>query len=417
MKSNLKRLIPLNSKCGCGSGNQYKRCCYPKGVMYYEKGKLELNTHLNRYESAIDHHYAAFNYSSFKYEESDAIKGRLKCRLVHMEGDSIVIPDYIFLGNGEWIQPLFFTAPYLVRLEDDYFCYFYMDIAGGETIKLKFFSSGILKTFDDKSQLFECEIYGPHNMEDYTSGEYFENGGNILLHLYHHTNDKGFDGITGSNSLWSSKWNYRGSKECVNYNFLYFTHIPEIKFASDLITVAMSMDGNIDYMIDSFAQPNVLPQNYRDIYKNSIYTAEVYRSTTIDRNCTIELDIAVDAIDVKHLYLHFQGGLYFYEVCFPYIHRIKTTAKATVALDEDYVIINKPPVVNSEYAIIGDAQLKDGLSAPFEEEDTSFIFKIEDCGKQTIHDFWFNNSNQDLYSGKKIEPLKVQEVKVNPTIK
>lgn len=378
--------------------------------------KLHFNTHINRYESSSDHHYTPFTYSACPYIDSAPIEARIKCRLVHMQGNSVVVPDYILLNSGGWIQPLFFTAPQLVKIEEDsHSCYSFIDIQEGQTIKIKFYSNGFINEFPDKSHLYRCEVYGPTDIEKYSCGEYFEENGQILLHLFHHTDDKGFDGITGSNSLWSSRWNYRGSKECVNFNFVYLTQIPEIKYNSDLITVAMSADGNLDYMTDSFIQPPVVPVNFREVYKDYIYTAEVYRSTSGNRKCTIELDVPIESIDVKHIYLHHQSNLFFYEVCFPYIHRIKTLPKAVVPFDNDFTIEDKPPIVHSEYAIIGDARVKSGLAAPFEEEDTDFIFKIEDCKGQTIHGCWFAHANQDLFTSKNVDTLQVQDVDANPT--
>lgn len=72
-------------------------------------------------------------------------------------------------------------------------------------------------------------------------------------------------------------------------------------------------------------------------------------------------------------------------------------------------------IVNSEYSIIGDARNKEGLAAPFEEDETKFIYKIEDCGKESIHDFWFSHENKDLFTGKVVETLKVKDVDDNPT--
>jgi hypothetical protein len=178
----------------------------------------------------------------------------------------------------------------------------------------------------------------------------------------------------------------------------------------------MSKDGTLDYKIDSFL-PVSGPLNFREDYKDSIYTANVYRSTSTERDCRIDLDVAVETIDIKHLYWHHQGNSPFYEICFPYIHRIKTLPKAVVVFNEEFTVESQAPIVNSEYAIIGDARSKEGLAAPFEEEDTSFIFKIEDCKGKTIHEYWFAHSNQDLFTTKKVDVLKVQDVKDNPTKK
>ena len=57
-----------------------------------------------------------------------------------------------------------------------------------------------------------------------------------------------------------------------------------------------------------------------------------------------------------------------------------------------------------EYVVIGDATSVYGLAAPYDEEDTTFILKLErpESGSNIL-DFWFKHSNRDLYSGKVIE--------------
>jgi len=379
------------------------------------KTNMKFNKKYNRYESDIDHHYTPFIYREFKYSSSQVYKGKIKCRLVHTSGNSIIFPDFILLNNG-WIQPLQFLAPLLAKDDDLIVADFYIDISSGETIRVRIFKASFIESYPDKSQLFECEIYGPDDIEDYINGEFNIIDGKYYLKLFHHTNEIGFNGITSSKSIRSSKWNYRGSKECLNYHFVYFTHIPEIKFANDLITVAMSSDGNLDYMIDSFTQPKLLPPNYREIYKDYIYTAQVYRSTTADRQKAISFYVPIDYIDCKHTYLHNQVGVTpFYEICFPYIHRIKVSANSSIQFNESNIILLNNSIVNSDHSIIGDARVKDGLAAPFEEEDTHYIFKIEFCGNETLLEFWFNHGNQDLFSGKKVEKLKLKDVDDNPT--
>ena len=383
-----------------------------------KKLKEHFNTHLNRFESNSGHRYKQFEYGACPYLGANPISARIKCRLVHLEGNSIVLPEFIFLENNGWIQPLFFTSPVFINVDTaNHMCDFFVDIQEGQTIRVRIYSTGFIKELSDKSHLYKCEVYGPADIEKYSSGDYFEDNGQMQLNLFHHTDDKGFDGINASKSFWSSKWNYRGNKECINYNFVYFTHIPEIKYDSDLVTVAMSAEGKIDYGVDNFILTTPLPTNYRETYKDYIYTAEVYRATSKDRNGTIEVYVPIEAIDVKHLYFHTQGMSSFYEICFPYIHRIRTNPGDTLSFGDDFTIDDKNPIVHPEYAIVGDARTKEGLAAPFEEEETKFIFKIEDSKGKTMHDFWFSNSNQDLFSTKSIVTLEVQDVKDNPTNK
>ena len=406
-----------NKPCPCGSGKLYKRCCLLTGGIQVDKfgSYVKYNKQLNRYETELDHHYAAFEYTSRGLDSSSIFQGKIKCRLVHERGNSIIVPDYLFLNNG-WIQPLHFVAPQVVKVDETkIFCEFFIDIQNGQTIKVRFFNDDYILSYTDCSQLFNCTIYGPADIEQYVCGEYQTHDNQIYLKLFHHTNDTGFNGITTSKSLRSSRWNYRGSKECTNHHFIYFTHIPQIKYPNDLITVAMSADGKIDYMIDSFIQPKIIPSDYRERFKKSIYTARVYRSTTDDRNQSLAFYVPVDWIDIKHIYLHEQGNLFFFEVCFPYIHRIKVNAGSALSFDERNFIGRSALVVHSDYSIIGDARTKDGLAAPFEEEDTTFIYKIEDCGNEPIQDFWFSHANQDLYTGKSISPLEILHVEDNPT--
>lgn len=376
---------------------------------------MMFNKSLNRFETPHDHIYVPFNYRGFQYAKEKPNKARIKCRLIHQQGSSVIIPDFIFLKNG-WIQPLQFTAPILAKIDDDtILANFFVDIQNGETIKITISKSQLIRTYPDRSQMFECEIYGPRDLEEYISGRYATLDNDILLFLYHHTNDTAYQAITKSRSLRTSRWNYRGSKECVNFSFVYFTHIPEIKFPSDLSTIAMSQEGKLDYMIDSFVPPEVLPESYRQVYKEQIYVANVYRATTSDRNKVIEFVVSVECIDIKHTYMHHQGAAIFYETCFPYIHRLKTQKDGLISFDEKRRIRNSEPIVHATYSVIGDARTKDGLAAPFEEEETTSIFKIEDCGSMSIPAFWFAHGNADLFSGKRIDPMTMNDVADNPT--
>jgi hypothetical protein len=386
------------------------------GIVLNASGDYQqFNKHFNRYETRKDHTYPSFNYQGYKYLGAVPYPGKIKCRLVHSNGMSVIIPDYILLRTG-WIQPLHFTAPLVAKLDDTTIvCDLFVDIPNGQTVKIRFFNTGLITSYPDRSQLFDCEIYGPPDLEEYISGEYQTKGNKIYLKLYHHTNEAGFSGITGSKSLRSSRWNYRGSKECANFNFVYFTHIPAITFASDLVTVAMSSDGNIDYAIDSFQQPSRMPPDYRTRFEKFIYTAAVYRATTADRNRILNFYVPIESIDVKHIYLHQRGFSFSYEICFPYVHRIKTVPASALPFDANHFFENAPPIVNSDYCILGDARTKEGLAAPFEEEETMFVFKMEDCGSKPLPDFWIIHSNKDLFSSRTIDPLQVKDVATNPT--
>ncbi len=56
------------------------------------------------------------------------------------------------------------------------------------------------------------------------------------------------------------------------------------------------------------------------------------------------------------------------------------------------------------YQVVGLATELDGLEAPFDEEDTKYLFKIEPLNSDmNILRFWFEHSNCNLYSSKNID--------------
>lgn len=397
--------IGRNEPCPCKSGKKYKLCC----------GNAVLNVRYNRFESPTNHKYLPFEYGAFDSANAILHNGMIKCRLIHQKNGSVIIPDYLFLENG-WIQPLHFTIPQLLKLDDiSEYCIIYIDIQAGKTIRVKFFSKDLMESYGDNSQLFQCEIWGPKDLNKYICGEYEQIDKKIYLRLYHHTDNVGYEGITKSQTLRFSPWNYRGNKVCTNINFIYFTHIPELKYNNDLITVAMSADGPLYYSVDSFQTPLILPPDYRDRYKDSIYTVDVYRIKTADRDRTISFLVPVDIIDPKHVYKHYQHGRYFYEICFPYIHRIRIKSGTYISFDTNNKIDNQPDIIVSDYLIIGDATSVLGLAAPFEEEETKSVFKVENCQGTPIPEFWFKEENQDLFTGRKITPLELKAIDDNPT--
>lgn len=107
----------------------------------------------------------------------------------------------------------------------------------------------------------------------------------------------------------------------------------------------------------------------------------------------------------------------FYEICFTYIHRVRVKCKSNLTFNSDKKIIEHSNIIIGDYLIIGDATNKDGLAAPFEEEETEYVGKIEDCGEQNLLDFWVSNPNQDLFSAKEISLMQMRTLSNNPTIK
>ena len=58
------------------------------------------------------------------------------------------------------------------------------------------------------------------------------------------------------------------------------------------------------------------------------------------------------------------------------------------------------------YVVLGDADTRDGLLAPYDEEDTGARFVVEDCRDETFFAYWRRNANSDLYSVKEPELVR-----------
>jgi hypothetical protein len=64
-----------------------------------------------------------------------------------------------------------------------------------------------------------------------------------------------------------------------------------------------------------------------------------------------------------------------------------------------------------DYVVVGDATTVEGLAAPYDEEDTRFLLKIERPPAGTnMLEFWFEHGNQDLYSDKRVETQTLEQV-------
>lgn len=62
-----------------------------------------------------------------------------------------------------------------------------------------------------------------------------------------------------------------------------------------------------------------------------------------------------------------------------------------------------------DYIVVGDCTTLDGLAAPYDEENTAHIMKVEGMTPgTTILDFWFARGNSDLYTGKTVTMQEFQ---------
>lgn len=370
----------------------------------------------NRYKSKLDNFYIP-NYGN-NFDTSHSHDGFVKCKLLHSENDSIVFPDQIIIPdegtNFMWIQPLTFLVNLLIKNDDNIQCGFYVDISDGNTLKIEFSSDDLIKNLEDNSSLFKCTIFGPKNLQEFSTGTGMFTDMVPYLNLYHHTLPKYKKLITDSSQLKLSKWNIQGTKKLKNVGYFYLTALDSISTPGDLKQIAMSSDGSIQLLLDNFPQPPTLSRNTSENIRNGVLQLEVYRESTKNRKATIKFLVDSTILSPKHLWKHFPlNQPVFYEVCMPFIFRIGGEVDKLLNFNE-FQIEQQENIKNFNYQVVGDATKFSGLEAPYDEENTKDIFKIEKLNdKKNILEFWFDNTNSDQYSGNKTEYQEFEKTPPN----
>lgn len=373
-----------------------------------------IDKRFNRIKDQVDNiyipHYGAKSCFDEKYN------GYVKCKLIHSINDSLIFADQIFLPNNKtefyWIQPLTILANLLCEDKDNdiIYCMFHIDISAGNTLRIDFSNKDWICNFDDDSSLFKCVINGPKHLLEYTTGTgYFSN--NIpYLKLFHHTTSNCKSLILGSNTLKPSKWNIQGTKSLTNIHYAYFTCLDKIEKDADLTQIAMASNGSISLLLDNINLPPLLSSKDLKKCKDYILNLKVYRESTYNRTATIEFLINATLLSPKHLWKHLpKDEFVFYEICMPFIYRIGMKPNSTINLDS--MIINKQEDMKMfGYQVVGLATEIKGLEAPFDEENTEYIFKIEPLTSNlNILNFWFENTNSDQFSTKNIDMQEFEE--------
>jgi hypothetical protein len=351
---------------------------------------LTKNYRFNRVEYEGGHHYLIDleerNLGSAKYE------GIIKCKLAHMEDGSVIVPDQLYLerkSDLRWIQPLFFTANHLVKDENNIVCRLYIDISFGEVLEVEFSKESFIRSLPDGSELYECKIRGTRRLwRHFTGSAEWGHDGDIWMRLFHHTKSETAELISESGYLKGSEWNIQGNKKLENVEYVYFTSLNKIKNEDDLVQIAMSSDGQIHLRVD---QNNT---------QNPDLTLQVYRGDTKNRRHSMTFWVKSSSLAPQPIYLHHpvSSSSFYYQIVGPFIHRVGVSPDTVLDIYEDEVEARE--LKRFEYMIMGDASTVEGLRAPYDEENTDSIFKIEEVSEGNMLKFWFENSNQDHFSGK-----------------
>lgn len=355
---------------------------------------MKRNYKFNRFEQKGKHYYNKEFAPNRTIRRSPIRNGYLKCKLAHHATYSLVVPDQIYFEIGKylyWIQPLYFTANYIRFFGDEGICRIVIDISHGEQLCISFSSSDFDKHLADGSHLYRCKIEGLSRPLDFATGIAYMGERGPYLQLFHHTNPGAKQSITTSAQFWSSQWNLQGNKKMSNIHFLYLTPLPKITCETDLQEIAMSSSGRLSLRVD---------QNQTSIADEILV---VYRESTAGRTDTIQCFARADQLAPQHVYRH-EGinGPDYYEVFSPFIHRIGVEPGSLIPINGNTLVPQRPK--NLDYVVLGDATTIEGLRAPYDEEETREIWKIDRlAGDNEIIRYWSNNRNSDLYSSRAVE--------------
>lgn len=332
--------------------------------------------------------------TAFPIHSSDnVVEGFVKLKLVHGQGYSLLVPDRVYVDFGGWkfFQPHFFGPCRISFLHEDALGIVDIDTDHGDKLIVGVTRDRLVKAFDDGSQLFACHIIAPDGLEDRTSGVARQrNDGGFDLQLFHHTADETLKLIQESGHVRGSRWNFQGTKKLKNVQYAYFTSLRKIGSIIDLQQIAMASSGLLYMLLDNHAPPA------------GMVPIEVYRESTTNRTATLTLWVPDEILATQHLWRHEQveaTGI-FYEVALPAVFRVGLVPGSVLPFASESAMADVGALKRFDYAIVGDASAHLGITAPYNEEDTASICKIERTGNEDFLGFWKKHANTDLFSGK-----------------
>lgn len=347
----------------------------------------------NRIRKAGKHIYLK-EYENGRVVGEEPYEGYIKCKLVHNELYSLVLPDQVYViigGELHWVQPLYYSGCLIANLDEFGTCQLSIDASHCVVLNIQFSKKDLVARLNDGSLFYKCEIKAPKYLYRYTTGQAKIVENKPYLKLHHHTSHTAKESILKSREFWSSDWNIQGTKRLINISYLYLTSLPSITCVEDLTVIAMSSDGRLGFRTD---------QNDTDVPDQIL---EVYRESTINRTETLSHWVDAALLASQPSYRHQDPGRFgYHEIVCPFVHRLGVEHGTVIQISGNQLIPISPK--SFDYAVVGDATKVSGLTAPFDEEETDEVFKIEHIdGDDDIISFWIANGNTDQFSGKAIE--------------
>lgn len=332
--------------------------------------------------------------------------GILKCRLLHMDGNSVVQPDLLLSTNFQGQQfyvPHFFdpNAIGFFDNKDNDFCRFTMVVNDEVLLRIGFFAQDRIKLCGDGAVFYKCHFSRlSDNGRPKSDGTWRKRGDQYQLQLFHHTNDEGLRGINNSREVWGSRRNIQGNLWLENIAYGYFTSLKKIQGEGDINSIAMSSSG----------LTGLVPTNapYHAMYANRI---SVPQQAATDRARTIALWVDCELLAPNHLWLHRPlNSPAYYEVVLPKVFRAGIKPGCNLRIDHNEVRIPEADRRQFRYVIVGDADTELGLKAPFHEEETTQVAAVEAFqGNEEIIECWKRLSNTNQFDGKNLEYVKLKK--------
>lgn len=324
--------------------------------------------------------------------DAKSYEGLVKLKLLHAQGFTVLLPDVLAIGS-HWFQARFFTAPLLSYLPEGQCCQFSFELDDETRLLVRFTGDRLLSHQPDGSSVYRCRIEGPPSLELRADGECeLDANGNIALWLFHHTEPATLEAIRASGHFRGSPWNIQGTaKKLVNIQYAYFTSLPRIASDRDLERIAMSSKGLIRLT--------------RTNAPKDVILLKVYRESTANRRASMRVLIPAHLLASQHVYYEApHGGIVYYSVCHPEIFRVGLSPGHALTLSGDHVTPLATDIKRFDYVVLGDADTRTGLRAPYDEEQTSAIFKIERMEPGSdLFTLWRRHANTDRFSGYAVE--------------
>ena len=230
---------------------------------------MKKNLRFNRLESKHGREYLK-EFKADRPKGGQRYAGFIKCKLVHHQNYSTIIPDQIYLeGAGRllWIQPLFFLPSILAFDDASGVCQIHVDISHGASIAIEFQRDWVQYRLRDGSLLYRCDLTSVPALFSYATGTARLTKTAPQLKLFHHTTRQARKAIQASAEFFSSSWNIQGTKRLVNISYLYLTALEDITHEGDLQEIAMASRGKISLRVDQNA--TVIPDEILTVYRES----------------------------------------------------------------------------------------------------------------------------------------------------